>query len=179
MKIQIKKLNKRELILAVVVGTLLVIMTFKLLMFDPIRDKLISSSRKAHDSQLEIRKYIGLMQRKDEILKAKSQIERYLSLKGTEEDIVTIILTKVEAIASKSKLSISNMSPEQSTEEAGYKVYMLKLRAEGDMKKIFDFIYNLENADILFKIDRVALSAKDDTSSQIQFEADILAISFS
>lgn len=178
-----RKLNKREKILATAVGGLLLLFMFKLLIFDPLRQRLISVRDEIGQAQLSIRKYSEIVERKDDILKAQRQVERYLSLKGNDEENMGAVLTKIESEARKSKLSILDMNPQTqgaSARSASFpRVYSVQLRAEADMEGIFDFIYNLENADILFKLDKLDLSIKDEGGKIIKMEARILGISLS
>ena len=176
--LKIKTLGKREKILAVAVTALLLIFTFKLLIFNPLLDKMSSAKLQIEQAQLGIRKYLELVQHKEEILNSEKQIERYLNLKGSDEEKMGVILSKIESEAHKAGLSILDMSPQPAAKtKATPSFYHVQLRAEGDIQKIFDFIYSLENSDILFKIDKLTLSSKDETSKTLKIDASILAVS--
>lgn len=178
-----RKLNKREKILVAAVGSLLLLFMFKLLIFDPLRQRLSSVKDEIGQAQLSIRKYAEIVERKDDILQAQKQVERYLSLKGNDEENMGAVLTKIESEARKSKLSILDMNPQTQVtagkSTSSTRVYAVQLRAEADIEGIFDFIYNLENADILFKVDKLDLSIKDEGGKIIKMEARILGISLS
>ena len=174
----IKKLGKREKILAIAVATLLLAFVFKLLIFNPLLEKINSAELKIERAQLGIRKYLELVQQKEDILKAEKQIERYLNLKGTDEERMGAILSKIESEARKAGLSILDMNPQPMAKTKSIPIiYRVQLRAEADINKLFDFIFNLENSDILFKIDKLNLSSKDESSRILKIEASILAIS--
>ncbi len=178
--LNIKKLGKREKILAIAVGALALAFMFKLIIFNPLLEKMSSVKLDIERQQLGIRKYLELVQQKEDILKAQKQIERYLSLKGTDEAKMGVILSKIEALARQSGLSILDLNPQASVNpQAMPKTFHVQLRAEADVKKFFDFIYNLENSDILFKIDKLNLSSKDETSGVLKIEVNILAVSLS
>jgi len=177
--LKIKTLGKREKILAIAVGALLLIFIFKLLIFNPLLDKLSSARLEIEREQLGIRKFLELVQHKEEILNSQKQIERYLNLKGSDEQKMAAILSKIESEAHRAGLSITDMSPQSIPQTKSIpSIYHVQLRAEGDIQKIFDFIYSLENSDILFKIDKLTLSSKDETSKTVKIEASILAVSF-
>ncbi|MBU1090284.1 MAG: hypothetical protein KKC42_00365 [Candidatus Omnitrophica bacterium] len=178
-KLNLDKLNKREKILALVVGGLLLVFMFKILIFGPLVGKLSNVGQEISQTQLSIRKYLEIVERKEDILKAQEQIQRYSGLKGTDQEKMTTILSKIETVARKAGLSILDMNP-QATVKTGVPptIYRVQLRAEADMESIVDFIYNLENSDILFKIDKLDLSTRDETAKTIRIDAHILGISF-
>lgn len=177
-----KRLDKREKILVFIVAVLLLLLLFNLLIFKPLREKFNSALREIERTQLAIRKYSQLRQHKDEIIKEQKQIERYLSLKGSDEEKMAQVMSKIEAEARKSGLSILDMNPTTggSKVKSAPIIYRIQLRAEAeDMRKIIDFIYNLENADILLKIDKFNLSTKDESGKVLKIEATILGIALS
>jgi hypothetical protein len=174
----IKKLGKREKILAITVAALLLAFVFKLLIFNPLLEKTSSAKLQIERAQLGIRKYLELVQQKEDILKAEKQIERYLNLKGTDEEKMGAILSKIESEARKAGLSILDMNPQPMAKTKSIPlIYRVQLRAEADISKLFDFIYSLENSDILFKIERLNLSVKDESLGVIKIELSILAVS--
>lgn len=173
-----KKLNKGEKTLVLVIAALLLLFIFKLLIFEPLRERLSSVQQEIERARLVIRKYSDLGAHRKEILEAEKKIERYLKLKGSDEDKLAAILSKVEAEARKAGLLILDMNPVGAPKpKAMPAIYHVQLRAEADMAKFCDFIYELENADILFKIDKVKLSAKEGNPKIIKIEASILGIS--
>ena len=164
--------------MAVVVGGLLLLFMFKLIIFNPLLDKLSSAKLEIERAQLGIRKYLELVQQKDAILNSEKQIERYLNLKGSDEEKMSAILSRIESAAHEAGLLIQDMNPQAAPKtKSNPSIYNVQLRAEADLKKLFDFAYNLENSEILFKISKVTLSSKDETSRLLKIEATILAIS--
>ena len=88
-------------------------------------------------------------------------------------------MSKIESETRKAGLTVLDMKPDaSSTQLVSEGIYRIQLHCEGDVKKIFNFIYSLENSDVLFKIDRLNLSLKDETSGIMKLEAGILGITF-
>lgn len=173
------KLDKREKILVVVSAVLLLLLLFNLFIFKPLRERFNSVTHEIERAQLAIHKYSQLRQHQEEIIKGQKQIERYLSLKGSDEEKMAQVMSKIEAEARKSGLSILDMNPAAGGPKAKSApiVYRIQLRAEAEgMQKIIDFIYELENADILLKIDKFNLSVKDESAKVLKIEASILGI---
>lgn len=176
----IKTLNKRQKVLVLIIAALSLLFIFKLLIFDPLREKLSSVEYEIKRAQLVVRKYLELGQHQKEILEGQKQIERYLNLKGSDDEKKATILSRIEAEARKAGLLILDMNPVGAPDlKAMPVIYRVQLRAEADMAKACDFIYNLENADILFKIEKIDLSAKEGNPKVLKIEASILGISLS
>lgn len=173
-----RQLSKNEKILGGVVLFLLFGFIFTQLIIVPLREKLSAVEQDIAGAKLLIRKYSGLEEEKDFLLKEYKKIERYLSLKGSDDEKMTAVLSKVESEAAKAGLTIVDMKPDASLKtKSSPSIYRIQLNAEGDIAKIFNFIYSLENTEILFKVDKVNLSVKDETTGAIKLEASILGIS--
>lgn len=175
-----RQLSKKEKILCGAVIFLLFGFIFTELVIAPLREKLSAVEREIDGAKLLIRKYSGLEGQKDFLLKEYRSIERYLSLKGSDDEKMTAVLSKVESEAAKAGLRIIDMKPDTSFKAKSVTaIYRIQLNAEGDITKIFNFIYSLENTDILFKVDKMNLSVKDETTGALKLEAGILGISIS
>jgi predicted transposase YdaD len=126
-----------------------------------------------------IRKYTLLEHNRGEILKAQKQIEGYLTLKGSNDQKSSIIMSKIESEARKSKLQILDLNSIGSSKIKGsIWVHRINLRAEGQIKDILDFISAIEEADILLQVEKLNLSGKDDSGSILKIEAVIFGVSF-
>lgn len=175
-----KQLNKKEKILTIVVVILVVIFMFNRMIISPLREKLSTAEQDIKRAQLLVRKYFELDQKKDSLLKENKKIARYLSLKGSDDERMTVILSRIESEARKAGMVIIDMKPDTAQRLKSLPVvYRIQLNAEADMEKIFNFVYNMESADILFKFDKFNLSIKDETTGIIKIEATILGIAIS
>lgn len=173
------KLNSKEKILAIFVGLLIMLFALKSFVFGPIYEKIAVYSRQIEQSKMAARKYQALEHNRTEILKAQKQIEGYSSLQGPEEVKSSMVMSKVEAEARKSKLQISDMNFVGSTKvKGGVTLYRVSLRAEGQLKNVLDFISGIEEANILLQAEKIVLSAKDDTGTLLKIDATILGVAF-
>lgn len=175
-----RELNSKEKILAISVGSLLVIFALKSFILGPVYEKTAAYNREIELAQINIRKCMGLEQNRSEILKAQKQIEGYSSLKGADEDKTAMVMSKVEAEARKSKLQILDMNPQGvSKVKGGMTLHRISLRAEGQLKNIIDFISGIENANILLQVEKIALAAKDESADTLKIEVTIVGVAFS
>jgi hypothetical protein len=175
-----RKLNSKEKILAISVGLVLVLLALKNFILGPIYEKTSAYTAEIEEAKMAIRKYVALEHNRVEILKAQKQIEGYFSLKGSDEEKSAMVMSKIESEARKSKLQILDMNPSGSSKvKGGVTLYHISLRAEGQLKNVLDFISGIEGADILLQIEKIALSAKDETGSILKIEVTVLGVSFS
>jgi hypothetical protein len=174
------KLNNKEKTLAILVGLVLVIFLLKTVVFGPIFEKITIYNQEIEQYKMSIRKFMALEHNRTEILKAQKQIEGYSSLKGSDEDKVAIVMSKVEAEARKAKLQVSDMSPAGSSKtKGGAVIYSIQLRGEGKLNDILTFISGVENASTLLQVAKLTLSNKDESSDILKLEVIVLGVSFS
>jgi hypothetical protein len=176
-----RKLTRNEKILVISVSLLMTFFVLKNLVLGPIYEKTGLYVNQIEQSKMTMRKYLALEYNRTEILKAQKQIEGYSSLRGSDEDKLAMVMSKIEAEARKSKLQILDMSSAGSSKVKGGVVtlYRISLRAEGQLGNILDFISGLEGATILLQVEKIALTVKDETSSVLKIDATILGVSFS
>lgn len=175
-----RELNTKEKILSVAIGLLLTLFMLKNFVLGPIYEKIDVYNEEIEQSKMAIRKYLALEHNRTEILKAQRQIEGYSSLKGTDEEKSAIVMSKIEAEARKSKLQILDMNSVGSSKvKGGVMLYRINLRSEGQMKNVLDFISGIEGANILLQVEKITLSAKDETGVILKMDATILGVSFS
>jgi hypothetical protein len=174
------KLNNKEKILVIALGLVLIIFMLKAFVFSPMYEKISDYSDEIAQSKLAIRKFMALEHNRPEILKAQKQIEGYSSLKGSEEEKVAMIMSKVESEARKAKLQILDMSPAGSSKvKGGVVIYKVQFRAESQLKSLLDFMSGIENANILLQFEKLALSTKGEGSDILKIDSIIVGVSFS
>jgi hypothetical protein len=174
-------LKKREKILGIIIGGLLLLFFFNSLILSPLGEKMETAKNSIAKSQMMIRKYTDIKRNKEAISNGRRQVERFMSLSGNDEDKMSAILSKIEQEARSAGLSIQDMSPVNNSpsSKSGTALFHVQLRAESEFPKIFSFLYGIENSDILFKIEKINLSPKAESSNIIKMDVNILAISLS
>jgi hypothetical protein len=174
-----RKLNRNEKILVFFIIFLLGVFIFRSFVISPLHERVSFYNVEIEKSKSLIRKYTLLEHNRGEILKAQKQIEGYLTLKGSNDQKSSIIMSKIESEARKSKLQILDLNSIGSSKIKGsIWVHRINLRAEGQIKDILDFISAIEEADILLQVEKLNLSGKDDSGSILKIEAVIFGVSF-
>lgn len=174
-----RQLNKNEKILAGAVAVSLLAMVLKLLVIEPVLTKFKNTGDEINAFTLAIKKYSALEAHKDFILGEYKKIEPYLNFKGSPEEKMAAVLSRIEQEASSAGLTIVDMKPDsaQSGSKTGLLVFRVQLNAEADISKIMSFIYSLENADLLIRIEKFNLALKDENAGTMKLEASIIGIS--
>lgn len=174
-----RQLNKNEKMLAGAVAASLLVMVLKLLVIEPVLTKFKNTGTEINACTLAIRKYSALEAQKDFILGEYGKIEPYLNFKGTPEDKMAAVLSRIEQEASSAGLTIVDMKPDsaQSDPKAEPSILRVQLNAEADISKIMSFIYSLENADLLIRIEKFNLALKDENTGIMKLEASIIGVS--
>ncbi len=174
-----RELKSKEKILAAAIGVLLILLVIKIFILGPVYDKTSIYSGEIERAKAAIRKYTALEHNRTEILKAQKQIEGYLSLKGTDEDKSSMVMTKIEASARRFKLQILDMNSAGVTKvKGGVTLYRINLSTEARLKNFLDFISGLEEENILLQIEKIALSVKDENTGLLKINVVILGVAF-
>ena len=175
-----RKINQQEKILSISVGLLMMLFVLKNFVLGPLYEKAGIYANEIEQSKMAIRKYMALEHHRPEILKVQKQIEGYSSLKGSDEYKSAMIMNNVEAEARKSKLQILNMNSAGSSKmKNGVTLHRINLLSEGQLKNVLDFIAGIEGANVLLQVEKINLSAKDETGSMLKMEVTVLGVSFS
>ena len=89
------------------------------------------------------------------------------------------VLSRIEQEASSAGLTIVDMKPDsaQPDPKAEPSILRVQLNAEADISKIMSFIYSLENADLLIRIEKFNLALKDENTGIMKLEASIIGVS--
>jgi len=82
------------------------------------------------------------------------------SQKASDEEVMSSILTEIEAVASKIEIDISDKKPQKPRRVNFYNKFTISLSIDGDLSKIMEFVYILQNSPYLFEIDELTLSIK-------------------
>ncbi|OQB14137.1 MAG: General secretion pathway, M protein [Candidatus Omnitrophica bacterium ADurb.Bin205] len=174
-----KKLNPREKMFLGIVAGVFVIFALNQLIFKPIGEGMRQAESEIDMFKMSIKKYMALDLNRAQILKAQKQIQGYLGLKGQPEDKVAQLMSAIEIEARKSGMQILDMSSAGEVKtKTKVLIYRIQMRCEGDINKIMNFIRGIETSGILMKVEKVAISAKDESGKVLKFDASILGVSF-
>ncbi|MFH1338991.1 MAG: type 4a pilus biogenesis protein PilO [Candidatus Omnitrophota bacterium] len=110
--------------------------------------------------QLNLKKSIKLLSRKQKIQQDYTQISSLTQLEAGEEEIITLVLAQLENLASQAGLRIIDIRPQASRDLDRYKEIVVELKQEGKIEGFLRFIYDLENPPHLLRIKKLQLNSK-------------------
>jgi len=178
-----KQLRGNEKILLAVTLVLSFIFIFNLLIVRPLKENLSRAQQETDRSMVSFRKYSLLEKNRNDLLREYGRIEKYLAFKGSVNENTAAVLSSVETQARTAGLVILDMKPV--VPAAGRPVrksatlYPVQMTAEADLRTLIVFLRGLADAPILFNVEKLSVSIKDDTTGLLKIEAVIVGVCIS
>jgi AAA+ ATPase superfamily predicted ATPase len=104
-------------------------------------------------------------EQRQKIIKEFKECERYLKLKGSDEEITSEFLREIETIARRSNVAISDIKPRSVNKFNMYKEYLIEVKLDASLTDITGFLYALNNSILLLKTDKLILTLKDESDN--------------
>ena len=172
-----RKLSKRERFFVFGIGGLGILLLSDVFLFSPISKRSGNLNQEVLKAELTLKKSFELEARKEGILQEYKNIEKYLELIGTDEELIASFLKEIEISARQANISIIELKPRtQIQKKSGYSKYSIDLCAEGSMKAIIDFIYKLETSKFLLKARSLSLSSEDKKTDLLKADIKVVGI---
>jgi hypothetical protein len=177
-----KKLNARERFLAGAAAAAVFLPALYLLVIGPMVHKFRETDKGIQQLRVTIRKYYELERQQPVLMEGYKRIERYLQLKGTDNEKLTALLTTIETEAKAAGITVVDLKPvlsQTKTSKAISALSRVHLSGEGGLEQVGQFLYNLNQANIFFAVESFTLLLKDETKGTMKVEVDILGVAFS
>jgi Tfp pilus assembly protein PilO len=126
----------------------------------PVQRKIGKLNEKIEVKKIKLEKNSLILERKKRIEERYNKYFKNLQLRGTEEEEVATFLSEIESLAQKNSVRISDMKPRPSKKVDFYKKFSIDLEAEGDIKQITQFIYQIQSTPQLLRVDKLRLETK-------------------
>ncbi|HPT39483.1 MAG TPA: GspMb/PilO family protein [Candidatus Omnitrophota bacterium] len=160
------RLSKKDKIIFYIAVFVVSLMVLDRAIISPVFNKIRSLNKEVKDEQATIKKNLRILAQKDRIL---SEGAKYSSFLGdaqlSDDEQITLVLKEIESLASKSSVYLVDMKPSGTKESGSSKRIMINLNCEAQMEQLVDFMYNLENSNILLSIEKYQLTPKTKESS--------------
>lgn len=161
----LSQLSKREKTVLYVTAFFVTLMFLDRLVVYPIYSRVRQLNGEIKQKESDINKYLRLLLQKERILNERKKYAAYLDSRQPEEQDMTSILKEIENLANKSSLYVVDMKPGGVRENSDQtRRYLVNLNCEGEMEQIADFMYNVENSNVLLMIERYQISPKSKES---------------
>ncbi len=169
------RFKQREKILLYVVGGLVLVYLIEEFFFSDLYKKKKEMNQQIKIQELSLVTNLDIQRRKETILLAYKKYQSYLEMaQVSDRDAIARFLKEIEKMAQGSGVSIVNLNPQNEPEQTeGYKRYTAELRIEGGLAQIFDFLYRIQNAPLLIKLDKVAIAPKNEAASILKVDTTV------
>ena len=169
-KIQLK--GKQKILVYAVIGVLVCIFMGRFIFFSlGIRLKQLKQQTKLAEAKLK--KGLEIQKQKDIISSDYDKYSVFLRVeKMDQRQIVEELLKEVERIAKDSGVSLINLSPQEATEQDKGR-YKADLRMEANAAQILNFLYKIQESNLLIKLDKISVNPKDEQVSSLKADATV------
>ena len=168
----LKHLSRREKIILYFTLSIIAINLGFNFIFQPLLGKYKQLNQEALAKRIMLEKANRLINQKETIEEEYNKLSSSFKLSGSPEEQMAKVLSQIESTATKESITISNMRPQPVQDKKFYKRFVVELKCEADLNRLFKFFYELENPASLLKIESLKLNPK--AAQPSVFEANIL-----
>ncbi|MFA5157308.1 MAG: type 4a pilus biogenesis protein PilO [Candidatus Omnitrophota bacterium] len=170
-------LSKREKIIFYAAATALSLVALDRLIIYPVYSRINSLNNAIKEGETGIVRDMRMLAQKEKIILESKKYASFFSSPESEEEATTSFLKEVENQAGKSSLYIVDMKPAGvKAEKDGTKKFQVVLSCEGQMEQVIEFMYNIENLNSLFNIEKYQISPKSKETGTVQCSITIAMI---
>jgi len=169
------KITGRQKILIYATCGIIGIFLMERFFFASLRSKAKELNRQIKVEEANLKIGLEIQKRKERATKDYQDYRSFLSAaEKPEKELFTGFLREIENLAQKSGLSILNLTPKNEPENLkDYKKYTAELRAEASLENFIKFLEDLQNNSLLIKLDKLALTPKDEQATVLKLDATV------
>jgi hypothetical protein len=158
-----RKLKKNEKVLVSIISIFVVAFLVQNLILLPFFSKLKDITTQVKVDEKNLTRLFYLDFKGKDIEKTFENIRPYLETGKTEDDMLSVIMKKIEELASECDITLLNMKPDtaREREETLYESKKVELSIEGSQRSIIEFLYKLENSKYSLRVNRLDFKIKD------------------
>ena len=145
--------------------------------FKPMAERLAKLEDEITRKEKSLLKGLRIEGKKENIFKEYKDIERYLNVGGSDEEITSELLREIERIGRETGISLSDIKPRSTQKRTQYREYMIEVRTESNMQDLIKFLYHLEGSNLLLRIQKLTLNLKEENSDVLKANMLISGIS--
>jgi len=150
----LSKISHRERLFLYIIAIGALLLLVDKFIFGVMLDEIKKIEIEIDSARIELNKDIGFLSCKDAIIKETETYSKYLE---KEESPEVELQKSMNTLGIQSGLTINGIKPVSSKDA---NKYIVELKAEGKMKSLVDFLYNLSLVQSLLKVEKMDLSPK-------------------
>ncbi len=163
--------NKKTIFIAVTIFIVTVFVIDKAIL-SGFRKKLANVNREIMLAEEDFKKAVMLKSQSGLIGKGYNAHLPYIKIGEDDRSIIANFLREIEKITQASKISLTNLNPEnEPTKEEYGKKFKADLRFEAKIDQLLDFLKRIQDSPVLIRVERISLTTRDDSSEVLRAEA--------
>lgn len=139
-------------------------------LIEPAVDRWEAVTQAIAEKQVRLARHRRLLARRSVTEAEHTQYAGLARIGGSEEAEITAVLTTIEDLAGQAGVRITDIKPQPVRTVDFYKYFGVELEAEAAVQPLMQFIYRLQTAPQVLKVDRLRLSAKTGGSNLLRAE---------
>lgn len=151
----IKRLTQREQAIALVTVILLGILVSYYVVIKPLHEKKFLLEKKMTEQHKQLKKNLKLIQEAEELKKEYTPYLEKFKQQKPNEQVMSGILSEIEAAAAGLDLQISDLKPKRVKEEGEYNQFSVSLTIDSSFVNIVHFLHILQSEPHLFEVEEV------------------------
>lgn len=170
----LSQLTPRGKILLAVTVACVLLMLMDRIVLGPILEQIKQLEVDIEVKKETVKRYRRILSFKSSIIEEYSQYSSYLdSGEKTQEEIVAALLKKMETLAKKQSVTVSNIKPGDVEKSLLYEEYKTGVECEGALSNVLAFMNLLEQSDYLFQIIKYELVPKSKGAEIVKCAMDV------
>lgn len=170
------RLSKKEKIIFYAAIFFVSLALLDCLIVSPVHSKIKSLDEKIKEKESGVKKKLHISARKDKIASEIIHYDSFLSSAKSEEEEMTSLLKEIESLANKTSVYLVDMKPAGLKDKGEFRRYSINLNCEAQMEQLIDFMYNIENSNKLFSIEKYQIGPKSKESSIVKCSMSVVRV---
>ena len=125
--------------------------------YKQMKEELLVQQARIIQSEKDLKKYSHVLRGEEALGKKLESYKEFFKQRSSDEGEMTKILSDVEAAAQKVSIKIINMEPERTKKQDFYHYFSVHVQMQSSLKKICEFLYQLEAKPYFFHIDEMRI----------------------
>jgi len=169
------KITGRQKILIYITSGIVGVFLMERFFFANLRSKAKELNRQIKVEEANLKIGLEIQKRKERATEDYQDYRSFISAaEKPEKELFTGFLREIEDLAQKAGLSVLNLTPKNEPQNLkDYKKYTAELRAEASLENLIKFLENLQNNSLLIKLDKLALTPKDELANILKLDATV------
>ncbi|VAX35341.1 hypothetical protein MNBD_UNCLBAC01-24 [hydrothermal vent metagenome] len=173
----VSKLSKQEkMVFYITLGVVLVALLDRLFL-GPVLAKLKAIDAETAQQKISIEGDLKILSYKNKILQKNKVFSKYFLKDVPDDDVVNAeFLSKVERLATQSKVSLVKSNPSEKRKYKEYVEYYANLDCTGDLKDIITFMHLINSTEDLLKVNKFNMAPKRGTPNEVNVSMTIVKL---